>query len=153
MRLIDADELQKCFSLALHGREVYNAEEILMTIQTAPTIEVDLERIITEHEDIGYERGRRDGYAEAVEEVVRWIPVKEMLPEANGRFLVTRGLVAAGAFWNRVYIANYSDLMGIKSEKIWWQGDVGKSDFKRLDDVVSWMPLPEPWKGEANETD
>ena len=79
-----------------------------------------------------------------------WIPVKKMLPEVNGRYLVTRGLAAAGAFWNRVYIANYSDLMGIKSEKIWWQGNVGKSDFERLDDVVSWMPLPEPWKGEQS---
>lgn len=39
MRAIDADELKKCFSLTLHGKEVYNAEEILMTIQTAPTIE------------------------------------------------------------------------------------------------------------------
>ena len=74
----------------------------------------------------------------------KWIPVKEMLLEVNGRYLVTRGLMAAGALWNRVYIANYSDLMGIKSEKIWWQGNVGKSDFERLDDVVSWMPLPEP---------
>lgn len=74
-----------------------------------------------------------------------WIPVKEMLPKANGRYLVTRGLVVAGALWARVYIANYSDLMGIKSEKIWWQGNVGKSDFERLDDVISWMPLPKSY--------
>ena len=77
----------------------------------------------------------------------QWIPVRERLPEANGRYLVTRGLNACGAMWNRVYIANYSDLMGIKSEKIWWQGNVGKPDFEGIDDVVSWMPLPEPYKG------
>ena len=41
MRLIDADELRKCFSLALHGKEVYNAEEILMTIQTTPTLDAE----------------------------------------------------------------------------------------------------------------
>ena len=41
MRLIDADELKKCFSLTLHGREVYSAEEILITIQTAPTIDAE----------------------------------------------------------------------------------------------------------------
>ena len=68
------------------------------------------------------------------------------MPETSGRYLVTRGLNACGAMWNRVYIANYSDLMGIKSEKIWWQGNVGKSDFERIDDVIAWMPLPEPYK-------
>lgn len=41
MRLIDADEFKKCFSPTLHGREVYNAEEILMTIQTVPTIDAE----------------------------------------------------------------------------------------------------------------
>lgn len=73
-----------------------------------------------------------------------WIPVSERLPEKNGRYLVTRGLNACGAIWNRIYIINYSDLMGLKSERIWWDGNVGKSDFKRIDDVIAWMPLPEP---------
>lgn len=75
----------------------------------------------------------------------RWIPCGEKLPEANGRYLVTRGLNACGSLWNRVYIANYSDLMGLKKEKIWWNGNVGKSDFVKLDDVIAWMPLPEPY--------
>ena len=85
--------------------------------------------------------------APSIEPEQRWIPVSEKLPEANGRYLVTRGLRAAGALWNRVYIANYSDLMGLKSEKIWWEGNVGKSDFKPIDDVIAWMPLPEQKKG------
>ena len=78
----------------------------------------------------------------------RWIPVSERLPEANGRYLVTRGLNACGAMWKRVYLINYSDLMGLKSERIWWDGNVGKSDFERIDDVVAWMPLPEPYRKE-----
>ena len=77
----------------------------------------------------------------------RWIPCSESLPEKSGRYLVTIGLKTTGPLWNRVYIANYSDLMGLKSNKIWYQGNVGKSDFERLDDVVSWMPLLAPWKG------
>ena len=80
----------------------------------------------------------------------RWTPVSEGLPKANGRYYVTRGLNACGALWNRVYIVNYSDLMGLKSERIWWDGNVGKSDFKRIDDVIAWMPLPEPYKGEES---
>ena len=78
----------------------------------------------------------------------RWIPCSERLPGESGRYLVTRGLNACGSLWNRIYIVNYSDLMGIKSERIWWQGNVGKPDFERLDDVLAWMPLPEPYKGE-----
>lgn len=77
---------------------------------------------------------------------LHWMPVTERLPEVNGRYLVTRGLDACGAMWNRVYILNYSDLMGLISERIWWDGNVGKSDFERIGDVLAWMPLPEPFK-------
>ena len=85
----------------------------------------------------------------ALEEQPQWIPCSERLPEANGRYFVTRGLNACGAMWNRVYIINYSDLMGLKSERIWWDGNVGKSDFERFDDVIAWMQLPEPYGGES----
>ena len=79
----------------------------------------------------------------------RWIPCSERLPEANGRYLVTRGLNACGALWNRVYIINYTDLMGLKSGRIWWDGNVGKSDFEQIADVIAWMPLPKPYGGES----
>ena len=119
MRAIDADALEKeGWSLHRTIRVDKNTEEY----QTKP-----LRKVPT------------------IESEPHWIPCSEKLPEANGRYLVTRGLVAAGALWNRVYIANYSNLMGIKSVKIWWQGNVGKSDFERLDDVLAWMPLPEPY--------
>lgn len=75
-----------------------------------------------------------------------WIPVSERLPEANGRYLVTRGLNACGAMWDRTYLINYSDLMGLKKNKVWWDGNVGKSDFETYDDVLAWMPLPKPYK-------
>ena len=86
--------------------------------------------------------------APTIESEQQWIPVTERLPEKNGRYLVTRGLNAVGAIWNRVYIVNYSDLMGLKDSRIFWQGNVGKSDFEKLEleDVLAWMPLPEPYK-------
>lgn len=105
-----------------------------------------------------YEDGYNDGIDFAVSKLstlpsvqtkTRWILVTEQLPEANGRYLVTRGFNACGDMWNRVYIINYSDLMGLKSEGIWWDGNVGKSDFKRIDNVFAWMPLPKPY--ERNE--
>lgn len=76
-----------------------------------------------------------------------WIPCSERLPQENGRYFVTRGLNACGSLWNRVYIVNYSDLMGLKKEKIWWDGNVGKSDFRTYEDVLAWQPLTEPWSG------
>lgn len=76
----------------------------------------------------------------------QWTPVSEGLPEENGRYLVTRGLNACGSLWNRVYIVNYSDLMGLKKEKIWWGGNVGKSDFEIYEDVIAWMQLTKPYK-------
>lgn len=85
----------------------------------------------------------------ALKQESRWIPCSERLPEENGRYLVTRGLNACVSLWNRVYIVNYSDLMGLKKEKIWWSGNVGKSDFEKHDDVLAWMPLPKPYKAES----
>ena len=78
----------------------------------------------------------------------QWIPCSEKLPEKNGRYLVTRGLKACNSIWNRVYIVNYTDLMGLIAEKIWWEGNVGKSDFQKIDDVIAWKLLEEPYKGE-----
>ena len=77
---------------------------------------------------------------------MRWILCTEQLPEKSGRYLVTRKPNALSSLWNRVYILNYSDLMGLKKEKIWWSGNVGKSDFEKFDDVIAWQPLPEPYK-------
>ena len=94
-----------------------------------------------EHMNLNYMGGKIDFHCRPM-----WIPVSERLPEANGRYLVTRGLNACGALWNRIYIVNYSDLMGLKPTKIWWNGNVGKSDFETYNDILAWMPLPEHYK-------
>lgn len=86
---------------------------------------------------------------EAMPTVNQWIPCSERLPEANGRYLVTRGINACGSLCNRTYIANYSDLMGLKSERDCWSGNVGKLGFEKYDDVTAWMPLPEPYGGDG----
>lgn len=109
-----------------------------------------IETLRANYPDACFEQLREavDKAIKALEEP-KWIPCSERLPEANGRYLVTRGLNACGAMWNRVYLINYSDLMGLKSERIWWDGNVGKSDFERIDDVIAWMPLPESYKEES----
>jgi hypothetical protein len=63
----------------------------------------------------------------------RWIPVTERLPEEDGRYLVCG---AKGG----IYHANYRGR--------WWT-QVGCGG-KIVPSVVAWMPLPEPWEGDAN---
>lgn len=82
---------------------------------------------------------------------MEWIPCTERLPEKSGRYLVTRGSNVSGSLWNKVDILNYSDLMGLKKEKIWWSGNVGKIDFEKCDHVIAWMPLPEPYEESENK--
>lgn len=61
----------------------------------------------------------------------QWIPCSERLPEKNGRYLVTNS--AWGAMevdWNA-----------------WMDGEWLYPNTK----PIAWMPLPEPWKGEADD--
>ena len=123
----------------------YTLEELSIILPRAADAIEELQQIAAH-----YEQTAKDYWKEACDykaEIPNWIPVTERLPEVKGRYLVTRGLNACGSLWKRIYIANYSDLMGLKSERIWWQGNVGKSDFERLDDVLAWMSLPEPYNG------
>lgn len=80
-----------------------------------------------------------------------WIPVEERLPEKYGKYLVTV-LPPAGRLWIKVFIAHFSDLMGIIKNPIFYMGNVGKNDFKDItDEVIAWQPLPEPFKAERSE--
>ena len=61
----------------------------------------------------------------------QWTPVSERLPEKSARYIVTNK--RCGAYevgWNAFY----------KGQNEGWIWDKG---------VVAWMPLPEPYKGEA----
>ena len=69
----------------------------------------------------------------------RWIPVTERLPEERGTYLVT---VVDGTIKRAV--------------AQWWHDvDNGKGYFVCDDcyaeDIVAWMPLPEPYKGGEEE--
>lgn len=77
-----------------------------------------------------------------------WIPCSERLPEKNMACLVSVGKL------NFRQIAMYSDLMGIKDHKIFYQGTVGYADFEDITEKVNaWMPLPKPYKTETESND
>ena len=85
----------------------------------------------------------------------KWIPVSERLPESADcpmDCLVTRKSKTIG---------NYTDMAVAESDGTWthedWEAIVlgdnvsGKKTGllnTRGDEIVAWMPLPEPWKGE-----
>ena len=61
-----------------------------------------------------------------------WIPVSERLPE--------EGVDVLACFYTGE--RNYKMMVSRRSDYNYWNG-VG-----RTSDMVAWMPLPEPWKGE-----
>ena len=71
-----------------------------------------------------------------------WIPVKERLPEWEGRYLVTFrnprnvGLVGYGTCRR--------DLFGREIGFGWY--DLHEAEYFSRDAVIAWMPLPEPYR-------
>ena len=64
MRLVDADEAYKVLTDYYHHKTEIQHKALKEAIERVPTVDID--SIIAVHEDIGYEKGHRDGYAEAV---------------------------------------------------------------------------------------
>lgn len=65
---------------------------------------------------------------------MRWIPVTKRFPNTANHVLVTRK-------WGE---DDYE-----VCEMDYWICKQYNENF--IDNVIAWMPLPEPWKGEANE--
>lgn len=78
--------------------------------------------------------------AKALEAEPHWIPVTEMLPEKTGRYLAWAVVsfipdhVDEPNTIKQIAIASYST-----RTRTWFGGNV--------EDVIAWMPLPEPFKG------
>ena len=70
----------------------------------------------------------------------KWIPVSERLPEdSHGEYYDTVIITLKD---KRVVAGNY-----VNRDKQWW-GDITDGKYSNItDDVIAWMPLPEPYKG------
>ena len=72
----------------------------------------------------------------------KWIPVSERLPEDNRQVLVYAQSV-------HYALAKYDEMMEPdgKRKKQWVTFDAWKP-YYAIENVIAWMPLPEPWRGE-----
>ena len=72
----------------------------------------------------------------------KWIPVSEALPENNRQVLVY-------AQSTHFALAKYDEMMEPdgKWKKQWVTFDAWKP-YYTIENVIAWMPLPEPWRGE-----
>lgn len=87
--------------------------------------------------------GREDIFYDAIPvwcplEKPRWIPVNDMLPSRSGMFLVTvaEKYGISLTVWRAMFV--------IKLSK--WFVSGGEFDTDITDDVLAWMPLPEPYR-------
>lgn len=86
----------------------------------------------------------------------RWIPVWERAPEKKGTYLVTQ----KATFTDYVYINVISYALNLhdvdeydfadKKRPGWYEYDI-EWGYRELDDVIAWMPLPEPYKAESED--
>jgi len=77
----------------------------------------------------------------ALEQEPRWIPVSERLPEKEGRYLTT----ILNEYDNELRYIMTCDYF---SNGCWCPDDECASD-----NVIAWMPLPEPYKAESEVTE
>ena len=70
----------------------------------------------------------------------RWIPVTEK-PIASGQYIVTlkddKGVWTDIAEWNPTFGGR-------------WEAEFFDCEYRDIDNVVAWMPFPEPWGGESD---
>lgn len=76
--------------------------------------------------------------------VGRWIPVSERLPEEDGQYLITVKYKHVNDSYEDVY-AEHGE---------WYNGRWDMFLFGHcgeVEDIIAWMPLPEPYKAESEE--
>lgn len=77
---------------------------------------------------------------------LRWIPVTERLPEDGERVLLQ---IAEVCLYGDSYVEDYYYVSGSRSKGRWFINVHPDISVER-GGITAWMPLPEPWKGEAD---
>lgn len=109
--------------------EAQRENEITLKISEQMGVKVDkneLKRALAYDRD-QYRRGYEDGWRARSKDVPQWVPVSKTLPDVVRRYLV---------------YTKYNEMM-----TDFFTGD----DFLQGEDIIAWMPLPDPYKEEGAE--
>jgi hypothetical protein len=89
---------------------------------------------------------------EQIEKEPKWIPVSERLPEERKKCLVTfkGGYVGIMCYAPDLYRVDKYDFYNKKGKAGWYDYDSECGYYSR-DDVIAWLPLPEPYKAESED--
>lgn len=87
---------------------------------------------------------------EIADRPTEWIPVSERLPGKDGRYLVTYPLIGDDLWVATAWYGTPSMPNRPVKGKCFFVSDDEYGDVP-YDDVVAWMPLPEPYKGGESE--
>ena len=129
MRLIDADAFAEFLKDAVKQQKYENTK-----IDRLLTVADVIEAVISELEGtslVGFKN------APTIEPEPHWIPCSERYPEPDERVLV-----AIGDYDWFVW-----DCMSNRGDDYFWEDEQGFYHNKY--EVIAWMPLPEPWKGDT----
>lgn len=142
MKLTKRDQMLECIEeiegrqAALEGHDIWQdelvwwmAKAICLLLREAAIADRDELRAPSKPEV------NSSGRADAQMGAGRWIPVSERLPEEGKQVLVCDD----GGF---IYTAEYE--VSSDGEPRWYES----VEYRPMDDVMAWMPLPKPWKGE-----
>lgn len=77
--------------------------------------------------------------------VSEWIPCSERLPEKDGRYLTTYPLIRDMKWVHILWYGEPSMPSRNVQGKVWYVSDEEYGDVP-YDDVIAWMPLPEPYR-------
>lgn len=82
--------------------------------------------------------------------VNEWIPVSERLPKEHGAYLVTFSAMPKDKMIVTILLYGKPLMPSRKIKEACWYDSYSEYGDIVCDDVVAWMPLPEPYKGGEN---
>lgn len=102
-------------------------------------------------------KGKIYSIIQAMPAGIKWIPCTERLPEAGKIVLVTMKIAAHKYEWEEQRNIEFGRISSDRYDREgtgWeWLNESG-ADYWQADwndSVLAWMPLPEPWEGEAEK--